>query len=109
IPNLQELADADEAAALAQAQEIAYQVQLAEIQDSLERFNVHFDVFFSERTMHAPGEDGGPSQIEQAMERLREQGHVYEADGAVWIRTTDFGDDKDRVFTRGNGVFTYFA
>ena len=106
VPGLSDL-PRDEA--LAVASEHGYQIQLAEIQDSLERFNVHFDVFFSERTMHAAGEDGAPSAIENAMERLRAQGHVYEEDDATWVRTTAFGDDKDRVFTRGNGVYTYFA
>ncbi len=109
IPDLAEKAADDRGEALALAQEAAYQQQLAEIKDSLERFNVHFDVFFSERTLHAPGADGQPSAIEAAIERLREQGYVYEDDGAIWVRTTAFGDDKDRVFTRGNGVFTYFA
>ncbi|HUH52950.1 MAG TPA: arginine--tRNA ligase [Microbacteriaceae bacterium] len=106
IPNLKDL-PRDEA--LAQAQEFAYQIQLAEIKKSLESFNVHFDVFFSERTMHVPKAAGEQSDIEKAMDRLREQGHVYDEDGAVWVRTTAFGDDKDRVFTRGNGIFTYFA
>lgn len=109
IPNLAALAADDRDEALSQAQELAYQLQLAEIKDSLERFNVHFDVFFSERSLHAAGENGGPSPIEAAIDRLREQGHVFEEDGAIWVRTTDFGDDKDRVFTRGNGVYTYFA
>lgn len=94
--------------ALEQAQELGYQLQLAEIQTSLENFNVHFDVFFSERTLHA-SENAAPSAIANAIERLREQGHVYDEDGAVWVRTTTFGDDKDRVFTRGNGEYTYFA
>ncbi|GAB2550135.1 arginine--tRNA ligase [Leucobacter ruminantium] len=109
IPHLSELAASDREAALEQAQELGYQLQLAEIKDSLERFNVHFDVYFSERTLHARGENGEPSPIEAAIDRLREQGHVFEDDGAIWVRTTDFGDDKDRVFTRGNGVYTYFA
>ncbi|QIM17085.1 arginine--tRNA ligase [Leucobacter insecticola] len=109
IPNLPEIAQQDRAAALEQAQELGYALQLAEIKDSLERFNVHFDVYFSERTLHAPGANGGLSPIAAAVDRLREQGHVYEEDGAIWVRTTDFGDDKDRVFTRGNGIYTYFA
>ncbi|MFV0434212.1 MAG: arginine--tRNA ligase [Leucobacter sp.] len=113
IPNLAELAATDRDAALAEAQELGYQLQLAEIKDSLERFNVHFDVFFSERTLHARGDgadgSGELSPIEAAIDRLREQGHVFEEDDAIWVRTTDFGDDKDRVFTRGNGVYTYFA
>lgn len=106
IPNLAELPRSE---ALALVTESAYQRQLAEIKDSLERFNVHFDVFFSERSLHTPLADGVESPIVAAIGRLREQGHVFEADGAIWVRTTDFGDDKDRVFTRGNGVFTYFA
>jgi arginyl-tRNA synthetase len=80
-----------------------YKEMLQEMQDSLERFGVHFDVWFSERTLH----DGGA--VEHALDRLREQGHVFELDGAVWLRTTDFGDDKDRVLIRGNGEKTYFA
>ena len=106
IPGLAELPEAE---ALEQAQELAYQLQLVEIKDSLERFNVHFDVFFSERSLHTPGENGEKSPIEAAIDRLRAQGHVFEEDDAIWVRTTDFGDDKDRVFTRGNGIYTYFA
>ncbi len=109
LPNVAELAASDRDAALEQVQELAYQLQLAEIKDSLERFNVHFDVFFSERTLHAKGANGEPSPIELAVDRLREQGHVFEEDDAIWVRTTAFGDDKDRVFTRGNGIYTYFA
>lgn len=105
-PHLDQLAPAD---ALALARELAYQLQMAEIRQSLENFRVHFDVFFSERTLHEPGDNQTPSPIEQSVERLREQGHVYEDDGAIWVRTTDFGDDKDRVITRGNGIYTYFA
>ncbi len=88
------------------ARDIGYELQLQEIKDSLKRFNVEFDVWFSERTLHA---GGGDSLIEQAIERLRKQGHVFDEDDAVWVRTTDFGDDKDRVIRRGNGIYTYFA
>ena len=108
-PQLPTLAAEDRRAALVLAQEAAYQQQLGEIKDSLERFNVHFDVFFSERTLHAPGPNGEESPIAAAVDRLREQGHIFEEDDAIWVRTTDFGDDKDRVFTRGNGIYTYFA
>ena len=87
----------------------AYAYQLADIRASLERFNVQFDVWFSERTLHAVDAASGRSLIDDAVDRLREQGHVYDADDAVWVRTTDFGDDKDRVIKRGNGVYTYFA
>ncbi len=80
-----------------------YTAMLKEMQDSLERFGVHFDVWFSEKTLH----DGGA--VEHALDELRKQGHVYEADGAIWLRTTEFGDDKDRVLIRSNGEKTYFA
>jgi arginyl-tRNA synthetase len=73
------------------------------LRDSLHRFRVEFDVWFSERTLHESG------AVDAALRRLREQGHVYDQDGAVWLRTTDFGDDKDRVLVRSNGELTYFA
>jgi arginyl-tRNA synthetase len=104
-PHLLEL---DDDVALHTAREIAYELQLGEIRESLERFNVHFDVWTSERSLHAKDEDG-VSAIDAAVERLRAQGHVFDEDGAVWVRTTDFGDDKDRVIRRANGVYTYFA
>ncbi|MET4159650.1 arginine--tRNA ligase [Agromyces sp. PvR057] len=104
-PNLLALADD---VALHTAKEIAYELQLGEIRASLERFNVHFDVWSSERRLHAKNDDG-LSDVDTAVERLRAQGHVYDEDDAVWVRTTDFGDDKDRVIRRGNGVYTYFA
>ncbi|SMC31353.1 arginine--tRNA ligase [Janibacter indicus] len=99
-PDLLEL-PADEALATARA--IGYEAQLADIRSTLEDFGVIFDVWFSERTLH----DGGA--VELAIARLREQGHVDDRDGAVWLRTTDFGDDKDRVLVRADGVPTYFA
>ena len=83
--------------------EAAYKVQLAEQQSVLETFHTNFDVWFSERSLHQSG------AVEHGMEKLREQGHVFEQDGAVWLRTTDFGDDKDRVLIKENGELTYFA
>ncbi len=83
--------------------EAAYKVQLAEQQSILETFHTKFDVWFSERSLHQSG------AVEHGMEKLREQGHVFEQDGAVWLRTTDFGDDKDRVLIKENGELTYFA
>ena len=73
------------------------------IEASLERLGVHFDVWTTEGSLH----DGG--WVERAVDRLRERGHVYEQDGAVWFRSTEFGDDKDRVIYRSNGQPTYFA
>ena len=104
-PDLLDLA-ADEQMVV--AEDLAYEYQLAEIKNSLERFNVPFDEWFSERTLHAKDAEGS-SLIDQAVERLREQGHVFDEEGAVWVRTTDFGDDKDRVIRRSNGEYTYFA
>jgi arginyl-tRNA synthetase len=83
--------------------EAGYEQMLELIRTSLERFRVEFDVWFSERKMHESGE------VDRALDRLREQGHVYEEEGAVWLRTTDFGDDKNRVLVRSNGEKTYFA
>ncbi len=88
---------------VAVARDVGYQHQVAQNQQTLTDFNVHFDVWFSERTLHDSG------AVEQAVERLREQGHVFEHEGAIWLRTTDFGDDRDRVMIRANGVPTYFA
>jgi len=94
---------------LTEVRELAYRLQLGDIQASLEQFNVHFDEWFSERVLHAPGAGGAPSLVDEAVDRLRAQGHVFDQDDAVWVRTTDFGDDKDRVIRRSNGEYTYFA
>ncbi len=94
-------------AALALAKDFGYKRQLEEIQQSLHDFNVHFDVWFSERTLH--DDSDGPSMIEVAVERLRAQGRVFESEGALWLRTSEFGDDKDRVLVRSTGETTYFA
>jgi arginyl-tRNA synthetase len=83
--------------------EAAYKVQLTQQQKVLNTFHTKFDVWFSERSLHESG------AVEHGMEKLREQGHVFEEDGAVWLRTTDFGDDKDRVLIKENGELTYFA
>jgi arginyl-tRNA synthetase len=73
------------------------------IDATLERFGVGFDSWFSERSLHESG------QVEASIEAMRERGHVYESEGAVWLRTTAFGDDKDRVLIRSDGEPTYFA
>jgi arginyl-tRNA synthetase len=78
-------------------------LMLAEIRESLAGFGVRFDVYFNESDLHDRGE------LDAALDRLTASGHVYQADGATWVRTTEFGDDKDRVYVRGNGEFTYFA
>ena len=78
------------------------EIVLAEIRASLETFGVHFDVWFSELSLKASG------ALDRALETLRAQGHIYEAEGATWLRTTDFGDDKDRVLVKSDGSTTYF-
>ncbi|MEY4037258.1 MAG: hypothetical protein RL201_639 [Actinomycetota bacterium] len=83
--------------------EAAYQWQLKDQQRVLETFNTKFDVWFSERSLH----DGG--SVEHGLDKLRDQGHVFDIDGATWLRTTDFGDDKDRVLVKANGDLTYFS
>ncbi|GAB3755168.1 arginine--tRNA ligase [Zhihengliuella somnathii] len=95
--------DLDAETALPVIRELAYKAQLADIQQTLGDFGVEFDVYFSEQTLHDSG------AVTQAVDRLRAQGHVFDDGGAVWLRTTDFGDDKDRVMIRANGEPTYFA
>ncbi|MFG2056956.1 arginine--tRNA ligase [Micromonospora sp. NPDC048930] len=79
------------------------ELMFAEIRSSLRDFGVEFDTYFNEKDLHDRGE------LDQALARLREQGHLYESEGATWLRTTDFGDDKDRVLRKSNGEWTYFA
>lgn len=83
--------------------EAAYKVQLKDQKRVLDSFGTHFDVWFSDRSLHDQG------AVEHGLEKLRKQGHVFEEDGAIWLRTTDFGDDKDRVITKSDGSMTYFS
>jgi arginyl-tRNA synthetase len=97
------LLDASDEEQLAAFREAGLDLMKAEIRRSLESFGVHFDVWYSERSLHASG------AVERAVARLREQGHVFDSGGAVWLRTTDFGDDKDRVLVKRDGGTTYLA
>lgn len=83
--------------------EAGYKLQLAQQQKVLKVFRTIFDVWYSERTLHDSG------AVEKGLEVLRAHGHVYEQDGAIWLRTTDFNDDKDRVLIKADGEYTYFA
>ena len=83
--------------------ERAYEYQLAHQKRVLETFNTKFDVWFSERSLHESG------AVEHGLDELKKKGHVFEADGAIWLRTTDFGDDKDRVLLKADGTYTYFT
>jgi arginyl-tRNA synthetase len=85
------------------AEAVAMMVERAKA--SLHAFGVEFDVWFSERSLH----DGDPSGVAHGFEVLEQEGHSYRSDGALWLRTTDFGDDKDRVLERSSGEHTYFA
>jgi len=78
-------------------------LMFAEIKAKLHEFGVDFDVYFHEAALHDSG------AVEHAVARLRELGHVFEADGATWLRTTDFGDDKDRVIIKSDGGPAYIA
>jgi arginyl-tRNA synthetase len=98
-----EITKLDVAPRLIAFREAAYKLQLQDQQRVLDSFNTHFDVWFSERSLH----DGG--KVEHGLDKLRAQGHVFELDGATWLRTTDFGDDKDRVLVKANGDLTYFS
>lgn len=98
-----EYAELEGDAAVEAFREAGYRLQLKQHQDVLHLFRTDFDTWYSERHLHDSG------AVERGLARLREQGHVYEADGALWLRTTDFGDDKDRVLIKADGDLTYFA
>jgi arginyl-tRNA synthetase len=88
-----------------QAGQAAVERLLGGIRETLERYGVHYDRFFSERTLHA----GSPSEVERGLARVAEGGHSYESDGALWLRSTAFGDEADRVLRRSDGAPTYLA
>ena len=92
--------DADDVEAVT---EDAYQRMLAQIRGTMERLGIAIDVWFSERTLHVEG------RVAEVVDRLRAAGHAYESEGATFLATTRFGDDKDRVLVRSNGEPTYFA
>ena len=99
-PQITSLSDSQR---LIEFREAAYQLQLSDQKRVLNTFDTHFDVWFSERSLH----DGG--SVEHGLAKLRSQGHVFQLDSATWLRTTDFGDDKDRVLVKANGDLTYFS
>jgi len=99
-PDLLKLSEPESLVAFREA---GYKLQLQEQKDVLAKFGTNFQVWFSERSLHAG--DG----LTKAMARLKEQGHIFDDEGATWLRTTDFGDDKDRVLRKSDGELTYFA
>jgi arginyl-tRNA synthetase len=82
--------------------EFAYQKMLDKIKEDLKEFGIEFDNWFSERALHE-------GKIEEAVKSLREKGHVYDKEGAIWFKSTEFGDDKDRVVIKSDGSPTYLA
>ncbi|WP_431220670.1 arginine--tRNA ligase [Leifsonia xyli] len=82
---------------------IGTQLMFQEIKERLHSFGVDFDVYFHEDSLHESG------AVERAIQRLQEQGHIFEEDGAIWLRTTTFGDDRDRVVIRSNGEPAYIS
>ena len=93
----------EEAERLEKFKTIALKEKLAALKEDLEAFNVHFDVWFSEQTLH------DAKAIKSACDLLSERGYLYEQNGALWLKATEHGDDKDRVVIRDNGIPTYFA
>ena len=92
-----------EAESIPAFRDAGYDLQLKQQQDVLAAFGTHFDIWFSERSLYEN------DFFNHSMQRLRDQGHTFELDGATWLRTTDFGDDKDRVMIKSDGTFAYFA
>ena len=93
----------DEESSMVAFREAGYKLQLDLQREVLENFGTHFDTWFSERSLY---ED---NFFNHTLDKLKSNGHVYEEDGAIWLRTTDFGDDKDRVMIKSDGSFAYFA
>ena len=98
-----EFKDLDAQDSIAAFRDAGYALQLADQQRVLDAMNTHFDIWFSERSLY------DANFFNHCLETLRSKGHVFELDGAIWLRTTDFGDDKDRVMIKSDGSFAYFA
>ena len=97
------IADHPEAKTLEEFRDYGYALQLKQQQGVLENFGTHFDIWFSEKSLY------DNNFFAHSMAELKSKGHVFELDGATWLRTTDYGDDKDRVMIKSDGSFAYFA
>ena len=86
-----------------QAQDWGYRYNVRTLQDDLARIGVHFDTWFSERTLHEAG------NVKRVLDDLGARGVVFDHDGATWLRTTDFGDQRDRVLVKSDGSTTYLC
>ena len=93
----------EEESSIVAFREAGYKLQLDLQREVLENFGTHFDTWFSERSLYEN------DFFNHTLGKLKANGHVYEEEGAVWLRTTDFGDDKDRVMIKSDGSFAYFA
>ncbi|EGQ4176823.1 arginine--tRNA ligase [Staphylococcus pseudintermedius] len=98
-PNLMDLSDDER---LKTFRQLGVDYEMAKLKQDLADFNIHFDTWFSETSLYEKGE------IKAVLERMKENGYTYEQDGATWLRTTDFKDDKDRVLIKKDGTYTYF-
>lgn len=87
----------------------AVELMVGRIRDSLHAFGVDFDVWFSEKSLHDVDASAGVTGLQHGIDVLKAEGHTYESEGALWLRTTDFTDDKDRVVVRSTGEHTYFG
>ena len=104
--------DADPAERMLSFRERGYQRMLGDIRSLCHDVNCDFDVWFSERTLYVKdteGETAGTSAVDRAFAKLDEMGYLYKKDDALWFRSTDLGDDKDRVLIKSDGEYTYFA
>ncbi|ELD8135280.1 TPA: arginine--tRNA ligase [Staphylococcus pseudintermedius] len=98
-PKLMDLSDDER---LKTFRQLGVDYEMAKLKQDLADFNIHFDNWFSETSLYEKGE------IKAVLERMKENGYTYEQDGATWLRTTDFKDDKDRVLIKKDGTYTYF-
>ena len=99
-PQITQLAESESISAFTQE---GYKLQLEQQRKVLDNFGTHFDTWFSEHSLY---ED---NFFNHSLDKLKKEGHVFEQEGAIWLRTTDFGDDKDRVMIKSDGTFAYFA
>jgi arginyl-tRNA synthetase len=105
VRDLAETIPGVESMTVEEAAHAAVEILLRQVKATLERYGVRYDRFFSERTLH----EGSPSYLDRALEIVAAGGNSYRSDGALWLRTTNFGDDKDRVLQRADGAPTYLA
>ncbi|UXS21401.1 arginine--tRNA ligase [Staphylococcus delphini] len=98
-PNLMDLSDDER---LKTFRQLGVDYEMAKLKQDLADFNIHFDNWFSETSLYEKGE------IKAVLARMKDNGYTYEQDGATWLRTTDFKDDKDRVLIKKDGTYTYF-